>query len=96
MTAGREVPRIHGLLEKLLRVVLPELADRRVRMDDRVLQPAAHALHPADVDVVRGVAVRVQLQGTTRRVGDIDLSEVAHEGRPVLYLTADGAHEHLD
>src|SRR3989442_13537967 len=67
MTAGREVPRVHGLLEKLLRVVLPELADRGVRMDDRVLQPAAHALHFADVDVLRGVAVRVHLHGAARR-----------------------------
>src|SRR2546427_6098477 len=92
MTAGREVPRVHGLLEKLLRVVLPELADRRVRMDDRVLQPAAHALHLADVDVLRGVAVRVHLHRATRRVGDLDLSEGAHEGRPVLDLAADRAH----
>src|SRR5437867_3351516 len=91
MTAGREVPRIHGLLEKLLRVVLPELADRRVRMDDRVLQPAAHALHPADVDVLRGVAVRVHLHGAARRVGDLDLSEGAHEGRPVAFTNTASA-----
>src|SRR5438552_12705446 len=49
----RELPRVHGLLQELLRVVLPELAHMRVRVDDGVLQLAADALDLADVDVLR-------------------------------------------
>src|SRR5215470_13259356 len=33
--AGRELARVHRLLQELLGVVLPELADVRVRVDDR-------------------------------------------------------------
>src|SRR2546425_4262488 len=90
--AGREVPRVYRLLQEFFGVVLPELADGRIRIDDGVLELAAHALDLADVDVLRRVAVGVHLHRPARRVGDLDLAERGHEGRAVLDLAADRAH----
>src|SRR6266850_4251138 len=94
--AGWEVPGIDRLLEELLRVVLPELAHVRVRVDDRVLQLAVHALDLADVDVLRRVAVGVHLHRAPRRVGDLHLAQGRHERGAVLHLAADGLHRLVD
>src|SRR5712671_7954760 len=56
----RPVARIHRVLEKLLGLVGPELADVGIRVDDPVDQPALLALHLADVDVAYDVAVLVE------------------------------------
>src|SRR5947209_4899536 len=85
----RELPRVHGLLQELLRVVLPELAHMRVRVDDGVLQLAADALDLADVDVLRRVAVGVHLHRTAGRVGDPHPAQRGHERRAVLDVAAD-------
>src|SRR3954453_18972707 len=47
----REIPRVHRVLQEGLRVVRPELAHVRVRMDHPVHQPAVLAFDLADVDV---------------------------------------------
>src|SRR3982751_3995105 len=52
VAAWGKVPGVHGLLQELFGIVLPELAHVRVREDDGVLQHAVHALHLADVDVL--------------------------------------------
>src|SRR5215471_3458876 len=67
----RELAGVHGLLEELLGVVLPELAHRRVGVDHRVLELAVDALDLADVDVLGGVAVGVHLDGAARGVLDL-------------------------
>src|SRR5262252_6723652 len=64
--AGREVPRVHRLLQEFLGVVLPELADVRICVDDGVLELAADPLHLADVEVLRRIAVRIHLDRTLR------------------------------
>src|SRR5215510_13994507 len=60
---GREVPRIHRVLQELVRLVRPELAHVRVGVDHPVHQPALLALDLADVDVADHVAVLVELHG---------------------------------
>src|SRR3989441_539362 len=85
----RELPRVHGLLQELLRVVLPELAHMRVRVDDGVLQLAAEALDLADVDVLRRVAVSVHLHRAAGRVGDPHPAQRGHERRAILDVAAD-------
>src|SRR5688572_8784862 len=61
--AGRVVAVVDRLLEELLCRVRPELRDGRKGVHDRVLQPAAHALHLAHVDVHDRVAVVVEAHG---------------------------------
>src|SRR5881396_4045313 len=87
--AGREVPRVYRLLQEFFGVVLPELADGRIRIDDGVLELAAHALDLADVDVLRRVAVGVHLHRTAGRVGDPHPAQRGHERRAVLDVAAD-------
>src|SRR5690349_19306949 len=50
--AGRELPRVHRLLEELLGIVGPELAHGRIGVDHRVLEHAADLLDLPDVDVL--------------------------------------------
>src|SRR5919108_5782023 len=66
--AWRIVAAVERALHVLVGLVLPELADGRVRGDHRVLQLAADALHLADVDVLDGVAEVVDLQRAARRL----------------------------
>src|SRR6266508_1897244 len=66
--AWRKLARVHGLLEELLGIVLPELAHVRVREDHGVLQLAPHALDLAEVDVLGRVAVGVHLDRPARRI----------------------------
>src|SRR3954467_5509974 len=51
----RPVARVHRVLQELLRIVGPELADVRIRVDDGVRQAAGPALDLADVDVAHHV-----------------------------------------
>src|SRR5689334_16752932 len=71
VTARREVPRVHRLLQEFVWIVLPELVDVRIGEDDGVLQHAVHTLDLPDVDVLRRIAVRVHLHRTARRVADL-------------------------
>src|SRR5713226_7628487 len=87
--AGRVVAVVDRQLEVLLRLVGPELRDRREGVDDRVLQLAALALHLADVDVLDRVAPLVELQRPARGVGDLDLAERGHELLALLHVAAD-------
>src|ERR1700674_3542202 len=66
--ARGKLARVHGLLQELLGIVFPELADLGIRVDHRVLKLAVHPLDLADVDVLDGVAERVHLHRTARRV----------------------------
>src|SRR5215467_496982 len=84
---GRIVARVGGTLEELLGLVGPELRDGRIRMNHRVHELAAGLLHADDVDVLGGIAVLVELDGTAR-VGH-RLNGVAngrHQLLPVLHL----------
>src|SRR4051794_10453423 len=76
VAAGRNVAAVERLPEVLLGRILPELRHGRDGEDDRVLQLAVLvALHAADVDVLDRVAVRVELHGAPRRVGDLHFSQ---------------------
>src|ERR1700730_16789567 len=55
----RPVARIHRVLQELLGLVGPELADVGIGMDDPVDQPAVLALDLADLDVADDVAVLI-------------------------------------
>src|SRR5258706_12823634 len=94
--AGRELPRVHRLLEELLGVVGPELADGRIGVDDRVLEHAADLLDLADIDVLGRVAVLVDLDRPARRVLDLHPAQGGHEGGPVFHATPDRLHRLLD
>src|SRR5438445_6859862 len=88
--AGRNVAAVERLLEIVLGPVLPELADARVGRDHGVLQSPADALHPADVDVLDGVAVGVDRERAARGVLDLHLAEGGQERGALLHLAADG------
>src|SRR5690349_14416955 len=62
----RIVARVGRALEELLRLVGPELRDRRVGVHDGRHELAAHALHLQDVDVLGGVAPVVERDGPAR------------------------------
>src|SRR5215469_17027665 len=84
---GRIVARVGGTLEKLLGLVGPELRDGRVRMDHGVHELAAGLLHPDDVDVLGGIAVLVELDGTARVRHRLDgVANGRHELLPVFHL----------
>src|SRR5438094_3962644 len=87
--ANREVAVVHGLLQEILGLVLPELRDGRVGVDDGVPQLAVLLLDLADVDVLDRVAVGVELDGTAWRVRDLHLAQRLQELLPVLHVAAD-------
>src|SRR5438093_13532354 len=84
MTARREIPRVDRLLQELLRAVLPELAHRRVGVDDGVLQLAPYPLHLPDVDVLSGIAVGIHLDRHAWRIHDLERAEGGHERHAIL------------
>src|SRR5713226_9057555 len=94
--AGRVVAVVDRQLEVLLRLVGPELRDRREGVDDRVLQLAALTLHLADVDVLDRVAPLVELQRPARGVGKLDLAEPGHELLALLHVAADQLRRLVD
>src|SRR5438309_9801900 len=65
----REVARVHGVLQELLRLVGPELAHVRISVDHAVHQASVLALHLADVDVADDVAVLVESDLAAREIG---------------------------
>src|SRR6266446_5391867 len=71
--ARREVAVVHGLLQEIFGLVLPELRDGRVGVDDGVPELAVPLLDLADVDVLDRVAVGVELHRTSRGVGNLHL-----------------------
>src|SRR5262245_46685805 len=67
----RPVPRVDRVLQEILGLVAPELADVRVGVDYLVHQPPELAHHLADVDISNDIAVRVELHRATAGV-DLD------------------------
>src|SRR5262249_44353655 len=57
---GRPVARVHRILQEFLRIVGPELAHVRVRVDNRVDEAPLLALDLPDVDIPDDVAVFVE------------------------------------
>src|SRR5262245_17634114 len=70
---GWVVTRIDRVRQEIFLRVSPELAHARIGFDDRVDQLAILALAAADEDVADNVAVLVELDRSTRSVGDRDL-----------------------
>ena len=77
--ARRKVAAVDGLLQELLRLVLPELGDRREGLDDRIPELALLLLDLSHVDVLDRVVVGIELDGAPRGVGDLDLPERGQE-----------------
>src|SRR5262245_48696560 len=94
--AGREVAIVDGLLEELFRLVLPELRHVGKDVDHRVPQLPVLLLDLADVDVLDGVAVVVELDGAPRRVGDRDFPESGKEFFAVLHFAPHGLGRLVD
>src|SRR5215470_15872270 len=86
--AGRVVAVVHGQLQVLLRLVVPELGDGREGVDHRVLELAVLPLDLAHVDVLDRVAPVVELHRPARSVRDLHLAERGHELLAVLHGAA--------
>src|ERR671922_900149 len=86
--AGRIVATVERPLHVLVGLVLPELADRRIRRDHRVLQLAADTLDLADVDVLDGVAEVIHPERAARGLLQIDLPQRRQHRITVLDLAA--------
>src|SRR5262245_10677600 len=76
----RGVARVDRVLQEVVHVVGPELADVRIGLDHRVDQLAALLLDLADVDVADGVAVLVEAQGAAQRVRHLGVVQRLVEG----------------
>src|SRR5919197_4943156 len=85
---GREVARIDRVLEKLLRLIGPELAHVGIGVDDLVHQPSLLARDAADVDVAHHVPVLVERDRAAAGV-HLDGADGLHESRFVLDVSAD-------
>src|SRR5919198_1195828 len=85
---GREVARIDRALEKLLRLIGPELAHVGIGVDDLVHQPSLLARDAADVDVAHHVPVLVERDRAAAGV-HLDGADGLHESRFVLDVSAD-------
>src|SRR5438132_4768840 len=83
------VPIIDGPLQKLLRLVLPKLRDRREGLDHRVPELTIFLLDLADIDVLDRVAVSIQLDRSSGRIGDLDLAKRSEKLLAALYIPAD-------
>src|SRR5947209_4998285 len=90
--AWRVVARVERLLQVLVGVVPPELAHGREGRDHGVLQLTADLLHPADVDVLDGVAPAVDADRAARKVLQLDPAERREECLAVLDPAADRLH----
>src|SRR5439155_1954496 len=90
--AWRVVARVERLLQVLVGFVLPELAHGREGRDHGVLQLTADLLHPADVDVLDGVAPAVDADRATRKVLQLHPAERREERLAVLDPAADRLH----
>src|SRR5438093_11919902 len=87
--ARRIVARVERRLQIFLGVVLPELADVRIREEHGVLELAADSLHLADVHVLDGIAERIDLHGAAREVLQLDLAERGQQRLAILHLAGD-------
>src|SRR5262249_9721902 len=94
--ARREVAVVHGLLQEVLGLVLPELRDGRIGLHDRVPELAVLPLDLADVDVLDRVPVGIELHRTARRIGDLDLTQCLQELLAVLDVAPDGPGRLVD
>src|ERR1700674_4165042 len=87
---GREIARVHRVLQELLRVVDPELAHVGISVDHGVHQAPVLALHLADVDVAHHVAVLVEADPAARGIHP-EAAHRLHERFLVLDARLDGA-----
>src|SRR5439155_5919261 len=63
-----------------------------IGVDHGVLELPSDLLNLPDIDVLRWVAVRVNLDGTPWGILDLHLPQCGHERRAILDLSADGFH----
>src|SRR5262245_26840317 len=89
--AGRVVAAVQRTLHVLVGLVLPELADGRIRRDDRVLQLAADPLDLADVDVLDRIAEVVDFQRAACGFFQIDPAQRRQERVAVFHLAVHGS-----
>src|SRR5919108_4788279 len=85
----RIVARIDRVLEKLVLLIGPELADVGIGLDHRVDVTAVLLLHLADIDVADRIAELVEPQRAAQGVRHLRLPERLYECVLVLGLAAD-------
>src|SRR6266481_5181559 len=80
---------VERLLQELLGIVFPELADRGIGEDHGVLELATHPLDLAHVDVLDGIAPLVDDYGSARKILELHLLEGGEKSLAVLHLAVD-------
>src|SRR5262245_28480167 len=88
--AWREVARKYRLLNELLRIECPELADLRIGLDNSIGELSVYARHLANVNVKNGGAVFVKPHRTDWAVRETDILHRLEEGRGVVGLSSCG------
>src|SRR5262245_42268283 len=69
--ACRVVPIINGLLQELLRLVLPKLRDRRKSLNHCVPELAVLPFNLADIDGFDRISIGIELDRSSRRIGNL-------------------------
>src|SRR5499433_4582646 len=69
--ACRIVPIINGLLQELLRLVLPKLRDRRKSLNHGVPELAVLPFNLADIDGFDRISIGIELDRSSRRIGNL-------------------------
>src|SRR5262245_29922043 len=88
--AWREVARKYRLLDELLRIEGPELADLRIGLDNGIGELSVYARYLANVDVENGRAVFVEPHRTDRTMREADILHRLEEGRRVVGFSSCG------
>src|SRR5262249_31790932 len=96
MLSWRRVAAIDWVREELLLVVGPELAYVRIRLDHGVDELPRLTLAPADEDIADDVSVLVELDRTTRGIGQRHLVQGLGERLPVVGLAVEHLNGGLD
>src|SRR2546427_1392059 len=92
----RIIARINRVRQECLFLVGPELAHIRIGLDHRVYELAILLLAPADEDVADDIAIWIELDGTTRRIGQRHLVQGLGERRAVVGLGPESLDSGLD
>ena len=85
--AGRVVTIINRRFQVGLRVILPELGDRRISLYNRILVLVIGLIDPADINILNIMSILVELQGSSGRVRNFDCTERLHQFFLILHIS---------
>ena len=72
MWARRKIPRVDGLFQVFIGIIVEELADHRIRIKDGILVLSVNLFHPPDVHVLNGMPVLSHLERPADGIGDFN------------------------